>query len=84
LRIDAGCGGDAAYQVAETPAGARGISYFDQNHPGVSRNVIIDFWVVDVNGTAVVVDMFHTDDAPRTLVDQAAAARESITFVAAK
>lgn len=83
LRIDAGCGDGAAYLVAEGPA-TRGISYFDQDHAGVSRNVIIDFWVVDVNGTAVVVDMFHTEDAPKTLVDEAAAARESITFVTAK
>ena len=84
LRVDAACGDGAAYLVAEGPAGSRGISYFDENSEGVSRTVITDFWVVDVNGTTVVVDMFHTEDAPRTLVDQAAAARESITFVEAE
>jgi hypothetical protein len=84
LRIDAGCGEGAFYQVAEAPPGTRGISYFGEKSEGVSRIVIIDFWVVDVNGTTVVVDMFHTEDAPRDLVYQAAAARDSITFVTAE
>jgi hypothetical protein len=86
VRVDAGCESaahGAAYLVAEAPAGSRGISYFDDNSEGVSRNVIIDFWVLDVDGTAVVVDMFRTEDAPKALVDQAAAARESIAFVTA-
>lgn len=79
LRVDAACNGAAAYLVADTAAGSRGISYFD-NSPenGV---VIIDFWVMDVDGTTVIVDMFHTEDAPSRLVDQATAARESIAFV---
>lgn len=87
MRVHAACGASAdgaAYQVAQTPAGARGISYFDENSAGLSGIVIIDFWVVDVNGTTVVVDMFHSEGAPRTLVDQAAAARDSITFVSAE
>jgi len=88
MRVDAKCGDPAAYyqvanQVAAAGGHARGISYFD-NRDAVSGIVIIDFWVVDVDGTTVVVDMFHTEDAPKTLVDQAAAARESITFVTAK
>jgi hypothetical protein len=36
---------------------------------------------MDVDGTPVVVDTFHTEDAPSKLVDQANAARQSITFV---
>lgn len=82
LRVDAACN-RAAYQVAEAPPGSRGISYFDETRE-VSGIVIIEFWVVDVDGTTVVVDMFRTEDAPRNLADQAAAARESITFVTAE
>ena len=87
LRVDAACKpytDGTAYLVAETPAGGRGISYFDENPEGLSGVVIIDFWVVDVDGTTVVVDMFRSEGAPKALVDQAAAARESITFVEAK
>jgi len=79
LRVDAACSGDAAYQVAEGAAGGRGISYFDKRpEAGI---VIIDFWVMDVDGTPVIVDMFRTEDAPSKLVDQAKAARQSVTFV---
>jgi hypothetical protein len=77
LQVDAACSGGAAYLVADD----RGISYFDEGQAG-SGVVIIDFWVLDVNRTTVVVDMFHTKDAPRSLVAQAAAARESVTLVA--
>jgi hypothetical protein len=87
VRVDAACDPSVdgnAYQVADTPSGERAVSFYGSDSQGVSRTVIIDFWVVDVNGTAVVVDMFRTEDAPKTLVDQAAAARESITFVEAK
>lgn len=83
MRVDAACG-SSAYQVADAAAGGRGISYFDEKPEDVSVPVIIDFWVVDVNGTTVVVDMFRTDDAPKTLVDQVVAARESIAFVKAE
>jgi len=80
LRIDAACD-DAAYQVAEGPAGGRGISYFDETPQGDAGMVIIDFWVVDVDGTPVVVDRFHLEDAPDDLVAQSTRAVESITFV---
>ncbi|PVG80751.1 hypothetical protein DDE18_21655 [Nocardioides gansuensis] len=81
-RIDAACGA-SIYRVVETPVGGRGISYFNVSPKG-PRFVVVDFWVVDFNGTTVVVDMFRTEDAPRDLLDQAAAARESITFVEAE
>lgn len=81
LRVNAVCDNGGAYQVADGPSGRRGISYFDEQPDGPAGMVIIDFWVVDMDGTTVVVDMFHTQDAPRTLVDQAARARESVTFV---
>lgn len=76
LQVDAACADGAAYLVAQD----RGISYFDKSPAGPAI-VTIDFWVLDVNGTTVVVDMFHTEDAPTSLVAQAAAARESITLV---
>lgn len=82
-RVDAACNGGNAYQVADAPPGGRGISYFDDT-PGASGFVVIDFWVVDVDGSTVVVDMFRTEDAPRSLVDDATAARESIRFVTAE
>jgi hypothetical protein len=79
LRVDAACNGAAAYLVADTAVGSRGISYYDKSpEAGV---VIIDFWVMDVDGTTLIVDTFHTEDAPSKLVDQATAARQSITFV---
>jgi hypothetical protein len=80
LRIDAWCGGDAAYLVADGPAGDRGISYYDESPQGDARVVIIDFWVVDVDGTTVVVDRFHLENAPDHLVAQSTRAVESITF----
>jgi len=76
LQVDAACADGAAYLVTDD----RGISYVDQSTAG-SVIVTIDFWVLDVNGTTVMVDMFHSKDAPRSLVAQAAAARESITLV---
>ena len=83
LRIDAWCDGPA-YLVAEAIPGSRGISYFGATPEGSEKFVIIDFWVVDVNGTTVVVDMFHREDAPQELVEQANRARQSITFVTAE
>ncbi|QBR92333.1 hypothetical protein [Nocardioides euryhalodurans] len=81
LRIDAGCAADdPAYLVADGPAGDRGISYFDESPQGDEGMVIIDFWVVDVDGTSVVVDRFHLEDAPDDLVAQSTRAVESITF----
>ncbi len=52
--------------------------------PGAGPNpesVVIDFWVLDIDGTPVVVDQWRDNDAPRELVDMARRARESITFV---
>ena len=45
---------DEVYRVAETPRGSRGISYGSQ-----STGVVIDFWVMDEAGAAVVVDAWH-------------------------
>jgi hypothetical protein len=75
LRIDDHGPMDEFYRLAETPAGDRGISY--ANEPQV---VTIDVWVVDVDGTAVVVDMWRHADAPSALVETARLTRSSIRF----
>jgi hypothetical protein len=66
----------AQTQTAETPAGSRGISYGSS-----SQAVLIDFWVVDLDGTAVVVDMWHQVDASTELVGRATEVLDSIDFV---
>ena len=76
LRIDDSCPIDQAYRVAGTSKGWRGISYSD-----VPKEVIIDFWVVDLDGTPVVVDSWHQQGASADLIDRIAQARESIAFV---
>lgn len=76
LRIDDQCPRPEWYQIAHGPAGVRGITY---GHP--SKEVLIDFWVVDLNGTAVVVDMWHQVDASTELVGRANQVRDSINFV---
>lgn len=78
LRVDVDC--PMYYRVARTSRGSdRGITY-----SGAGPNpesVVIDFWVLDIGGTPVVVDQWRDNDAPRELVDMATRARESITFV---
>lgn len=77
LRIDDRCPDvGEAYRVLETPWGSRGISYSDG-----SKDVVIDFLVVDLGGTAVVVDLCYAADASAALVDRATEVRDSITFV---
>ena len=41
----------------------------------------MDFWVVDLDGTPVVVEMWHDEDASSELLDKIARTRDSITFV---
>lgn len=76
LRIQEDCGFDELYRVAETPRGTRGINYGSQ-----STGVVIDFWVLDVDGAAVVVDSWHQGGSSVGLVDRVARAAESITLV---
>jgi hypothetical protein len=77
LRVDVDC--RQYYRVAESPRGDRGITYAGSgaNPP----SVVIDFWVLDIDGARVVIDQWHDSDAPREQVDRATAARQSITFV---
>jgi hypothetical protein len=67
------------YRVAETVRGGHDITYQD-----AADDVVIDFWVVDLDGVPVVVDMWHEGDASSQLVDQIARTRDSITFVTAE
>jgi len=75
LRIDDPCPRYEYYLIAEGPAGHRGITY---GHP--SKEVLIDFWVVDLNGTTVVVDMWHQVDASPELVGLATQVLDTINF----
>lgn len=77
LRIDNDCG-DYFYRVAESDLGERqhGISY----NTAAAKEVVIDFWVFDIDGEAVVVDTWHEADATTELRDQLARVRDSITF----
>jgi hypothetical protein len=76
LRIDDQCPPDEYYQIAAGPALSRGIRV-----GFVLKKVLIDFWVVDLDGTAVVVDMWHQADASTELVGRATQVRDSINFV---
>ena len=76
LRINQDCGA-GVYRVAETIRGGHGITYGDP-----PKTVVIDFWVVDVGGVPVVVDVWHEVDASSQLLGQLARVRNSITFLA--
>ena len=78
LRIKDECPAGQGYRVAETARGSRGISYSD-----VPTRVTVDFWVVDIGTTSVVVDAWHQRGASADLVTQVAEVRDSITFVPA-
>ena len=75
LRIDDQCPVGKYYQVAQAPVGPRGITY-----SRLAKEILIDFWVVDLDGTAVVVDMWHSIDASTELVGRANQVRDSIDF----
>ena len=76
VRIDNDCPEGQGYRVAETHRASHGINY------SVSpRDVVMDFWVVDLDGTPVVVEMWHDEDASSELLDKIARTRDSITLV---
>jgi hypothetical protein len=76
MRIGTPCPASDYYVVSHSEFVERGISY-----TVLHADVSIEFWVVDLDGTPVVVDLWHDVDAPQELVDQAGNARESITFL---
>lgn len=79
MRIDQECPRGELYNVVHGSLGDRAINY-----SVARRDVVIDFWVMDLDGTTVVVDEWHHIDAPQRLVDQATRARDSISFVPAR
>ena len=76
LRIADDCPADGGYRVAETPRGSRGISY-----SSVPTTVVMDFWVLNLDGVRVVVDTWYQDGASSGLVDRITRASDSISFV---
>ena len=75
LRISDDCPEGEGYRIAETPRGSRGVSYSD-----TPTTVTVDFLVVDLDGDAVVVDVWHQEGASQKLIDRLTRARDSITF----
>ena len=75
LRVNADCPPDQFYLVAEAP-GDFGITWSDS-----PTRVVIDFWVLDVDATVIMVASWHETGASRALVDEVAEVRDSITFV---
>lgn len=78
LRIQVACPG--YYRVAHAAGGTRGITY--SSVALEAPDVVIDFWVLDVDGAVVVIDEWHNLDAPAELAARARDARRSVTFVA--
>ena len=79
LRIDPDCDVPTAYRPVLAAWEPRGMTYTEAN-----KVLIVDFWVVEVDGILVVVDTVSNPDTPRGLVRQAAAAADSVTFVPAE
>jgi hypothetical protein len=75
LRVDAQCPPDEVYLVAEADTGPLGITY------SPPWKVIVDFLIVDVDGTPIVVALWHDVEAPSNLVGEATNVRDSIRFV---
>lgn len=72
LRINPWCHG-GVYRVAWTSRGGHGISY------GNSKEVVIDFWAMNVRGVPVVAEMWHEAGSSTQLVDQLARTKDSIS-----
>ena len=79
VRIPQTCSTPQYYRVAETPRGGRGITYnrTDMTWPPV----VMDFWVMELEGKPTVVDTWHQQGASADLVGRIAQARDSISFV---
>lgn len=76
LRVNNGCpAGKGPYLVAEAE------SDFGLDYGHAPTDVVIDFLVVDVHGTPIVIASWHQADASTDLVHRATRVRNSITFV---
>ena len=79
VKIPQSCPISSYYRVAETPRGGRGITY---DRPDLTLPpVVMDFWVIELEGRAMVVDTWHQQGASADLVRRIAEARDSVTFV---
>lgn len=80
VRIEDRCDGGLApaYYLADTEQGAHGISYWRGSRP---TDVVMDFLVVDVDGTPVVAEYWHHPGADDDLVSRVSEARASISIV---
>ena len=76
MRIDNDCPIPEWYQPVLTTNGERGLTYSE-----VPTEVLVEFWVVDLDGTLVVADMWHDIGAPQDLIEQAARARASMSIL---
>ena len=75
LRIQDQCS-DGLYRVADTPRGARSLSYTD-----IPKDVVVDFWVVGIHGSPVVVDTWHDTGASAWLSEEISLTKDSIRIV---
>ena len=73
------CPLNEGYRVAETPRGSRGISYA---YLSPQPAVVMDFWVMEEAGVAVVLDAWHEVGASQVLLKEIARATEATRFVA--
>ena len=79
VSITQSCPRHSYYRVAETPRGGRGITY---DRPDLTLPpVVMDFWVIELEGRPMVVDTWHQQGASADLARRIAQARDSITFV---
>ena len=79
VKVAQTCPAAQYYRAAETPRGGRGITYNRPDHTWPP--VVMDFWVMELEGKPVVVDTWHQQGASPDLVRRIAQARDSITFV---
>jgi hypothetical protein len=79
LRIPQTCPVPQYYRPAETPRGGRGVTF--DRPDGTLPPVVMDFWVLELDGVSVVVDSWHQVGASAELLERIDQARQSITFV---
>jgi hypothetical protein len=79
LRIPQTCPGPVFYRIALTPRGSRGITF--ERPDGTFPPVIVDFWVMELEGRPLVVDTWYQAGTSAETIDRIAQVRDSITFV---
>ena len=77
VRIEDDCS-PGVYHLADTSVGTHGVSYAD--YAEAAPDVIVDFLVVDLDGTPVVAEYWHHPGADPDLVSEVTSVRDSISF----